>query len=103
VKSLNEKTEICEVGTFAQGNGRRIEDLLTPGASLSESSGILAMLAHRMARLPAVTRKILAMYFHENLPKAGIAACLDLPVWRIDEILGQTIGLLQNDLRRFSR
>ena len=49
-------------------------------------------------QLPLASKKLLAMYYYENLPISGIAACFNLPAWRIYEILRQTVGLLGNDL-----
>jgi hypothetical protein len=50
------------------------------------------------AQLPLGSRKLLAMYYYENLPTSWIAACFNLPACRVDEILTQTVGLLRNDL-----
>jgi len=48
--------------------------------------------------LPLASKKLLAMYYYENLPISGIAGCFNLPACRIYEILRQTVGLLGNDL-----
>jgi RNA polymerase sigma factor FliA len=64
---------------------------------------LLPLLAQRIARLPLRAKKVLAMYYYENLPVPGIATCLDLPAWRITEILTQTVCLLRNDLAHSDR
>jgi hypothetical protein len=43
------------------------------------------------------------MYYYENLPVPGIATYLDLPAWRITEILTQNVCLLRNDLPNSDR
>jgi hypothetical protein len=62
---------------------------------------LLLLLAQRIGRLPPGSKKILAMYYHENLSVPGIATYFDLPGWRITEILTQTVCLLRNDLPKF--
>jgi RNA polymerase sigma factor FliA len=64
---------------------------------------LLPLLAQRLARLPLRAKKVLAMYYYENLPVPGIATYLDLPAWRITEILTQTVCLLRNDLPNSDR
>jgi len=98
---------MCDVTSVAEESGRGIncvstESLSAPASKALERAQALSMLALRMAGLPSVAKKVLAMYFHENLSIRGIAACLELPQWQIEEILRQTIGLLQNDLAQIS-
>jgi DNA-directed RNA polymerase specialized sigma subunit len=69
-----------------------------PGLNVLERKEVLPLLAQRIAQLPLASKKLLAMYYYENLPISGIAACFNLPAWRIYEILRQTVGLLGNDL-----
>jgi DNA-directed RNA polymerase specialized sigma24 family protein len=71
---------------------------LMPGLEVLERKEVLPRLAQRIAQLPLASKKVLAMYYYENLPISGIAAYFNLPACRIDEILTQTVGLLQNDL-----
>jgi DNA-directed RNA polymerase specialized sigma subunit len=63
-----------------------------------EHKEVLSLLAQRIAQLPLASKKILAMYYYENLPISEIAACFNLPACHIEEILTQTVGLLRNDL-----
>ena len=69
-----------------------------PSLDVLERKEVLPLLAQRVAQLPLTSKKLLAMYYHENLPISGIAACFNLPACRIYEILRQTVGLLGNDL-----
>jgi len=63
---------------------------------------VLPILAQRIAQLPLISKKILAMCYYENLSISEIAACFNLPASRIDEILTQTVGLLGNYLLNVS-
>ena len=69
-----------------------------PSLNVLEQKEVLPLLAQRIAELPLVSKKVLAMYYYENLPISGIAACFNLPACRIYEILKETVGLLGNDL-----
>ena len=69
-----------------------------PSLNVLEQKEVLPLLAQRIAQLPLASKKVLAMYYYENLPISGIAACFNLPACRIYEILRQTVGLLGNDL-----
>jgi DNA-directed RNA polymerase specialized sigma subunit len=69
-----------------------------PSLKVLERKEVLPLLAQRIAQLPLASKKVLAMYYYENLPISGIAACFNLPACRIYEILRQTVGLLGNDL-----
>jgi len=61
----------------------------------SEREEILALLVQRIAVLPAATKKILALYYHENVPLSEIAAGFNLSERQSREILSQTLGLLR--------
>ena len=69
-----------------------------PRLDVLERKELLPLLAQLIAQLPLGSRKLLAMYYYENLPTSWIAACFNLPACRVDEILTQTVGLLGNDL-----
>ena len=43
-----------------------------------EPEDIVALLAQRMAKLPAVQRKVLAMYYYEEMQLRDIATCFGL-------------------------
>jgi hypothetical protein len=59
----------------------------------------LLRLAHRLARLPLAWKKILAMYYYENLPISGIATGFNVPAWRIADILAQTVDLFRSEVQ----
>ena len=61
---------------------------------------ILSLLVERIARLPSTPKKVLAMYYYENLQPAEIAACLGLNEHDIELIRVQTVSLLKTDLFR---
>jgi hypothetical protein len=72
-----------------------------PSLNVLERKEVLPLLAQRIAQLPLASKKLLAMYYHENLPICGIAAFFNQPACRIYEILRQTVGLLGNDLLKY--
>ncbi len=74
-------------------NGPRI-----PSLDVLERKEVLQVFAQRIAQLPLESKKVLAMYYYENLPISEIGDCLNLPASRVDEVLTQTVGLLRNDL-----
>ena len=59
---------------------------------------VLSILAQRMAELPATPKKVLAMYYYENMRISEIADCFRLTESRICQIHTQTLGLLRNFL-----
>ena len=73
-----------------------------PSLGVLERKEMLSLIAQRIAQLPLASKKVLAMYYHEELPISRIAACFNLPAWRINEILTQTVGLLGDDLMNVS-
>ena len=75
------------------------------GSLISEfipSNGVevSARLIQQIVQLPPTPKKILAMYYYENLPLAEIAACLGLTEREIDLIRARTVRLLRNNLGR---
>ena len=69
-----------------------------PSLDVLERKEVILLLAQRIGQLPLASKKLLAMYYYEDLPISGIAACFNLPASRIYEILTQTVGLLGKDL-----
>jgi RNA polymerase sigma factor FliA len=63
-----------------------------------ERKEILSLLAQRMAKLPEIQKKVLAMYYYENMKLSEIAACFGLTESRICQIHTQTVGVLRNYL-----
>src|SRR6516225_9607852 len=71
---------------------------LISSLGVSERKELLRLVAQRIAELPLPSKKVLAMYYYENLPITGIAACFNLPARQIEEIFTETVALLENDL-----
>ena len=68
---------------------------------------VLELLTQRIAQLPRILKKVLAMYYYENLRTAEIATELGLTGNEIELIRTQTVRLLRNkligDLRQSDR
>jgi DNA-directed RNA polymerase specialized sigma subunit len=64
----------------------------------SDRNKVLKLLAQRIAQLPQIPKKVLAMYYYENLGTAEIATGLGLTENEIELIRTQTVRLLQNKL-----
>jgi DNA-directed RNA polymerase specialized sigma subunit len=57
---------------------------------------ILPLLVRRIEQLPPKAKKILAMYYHEKMKLSEIATCFRLSEYEIDDILTQTVDLLNS-------
>jgi RNA polymerase sigma factor FliA len=77
------------------------DDFCTLAPDSLDRKEVLSLLAQRMAELPDTPKKVLAMYYHENMRLSEIAACFKLSESRICQIHTQTIGLLRNYLDRY--
>ncbi len=60
------------------------------------------LVVQQMQKMPEVTRKVLAMYYHENLRLAEIAAVFNLTEGRISQIHTQAVLSLRNFVRRIN-
>jgi RNA polymerase sigma factor for flagellar operon FliA len=60
-----------------------------------ERKDILTLLARRMTKLPTVPKKVLAMYYYENMRLLNIANCLGLAESRIRQIHLQEVTSLR--------
>lgn len=56
------------------------------------------LLAERMAQLPELQKKVLAMYYHENMQLFKIAAIFGVTESRVCQILGQAVTPLRDYL-----
>jgi RNA polymerase sigma factor for flagellar operon FliA len=74
------------------------DDSCIPAPDVLERKEVLSLLAQRMAELPDMPKKVMAMYYYENMRLSEIAACFGLTESRICQIHTQTIGLLRNYL-----
>jgi RNA polymerase sigma factor for flagellar operon FliA len=88
-----------------EGDGASLHELLadesdTTGRDSLEKAELLQLLTQRIAELPDVPKKILAMYYFENMRLAEIAAVFGVTESRICQIHAQTILGLRAWLRR---
>jgi len=88
-----------------EGEGASLHELLaddqdTTGRDNLEKAELLQLLTQRIAELPDIPRKILAMYYFENMRLAEIAAVFGLTESRICQIHAQTILGLRAFLQR---
>jgi RNA polymerase sigma factor (sigma-70 family) len=74
-------------------NGRTYEQ----GGNLKRKE-IISLLAERMAQLPELQKKVLAMYYYENMQLFKIAAIFGVTESRICQILGQAVTPLRDYL-----
>jgi RNA polymerase sigma factor FliA len=72
-----------------------------PALDVLEREEVLSLLTERMAELPDMAKKVLAMYYCENMPLSAIASYFGLTESRICQIHTQSIGLLRNYLVSF--
>ena len=56
------------------------------------------LLAKGISELPCLDKKVLALYYCENMPLGEIAACLDLSECEIEKIRAETVGLFRTML-----
>jgi DNA-directed RNA polymerase specialized sigma24 family protein len=64
----------------------------------SDRNKVLELLAQRIAQLPRTSKKVLVMYYHEDLRPAEIAAGFGLTENEIELIRTLTVRLLRNKL-----
>jgi RNA polymerase sigma factor for flagellar operon FliA len=88
-----------------EGQGPSLHDLLrdendVTGRENLEKAELVQLLTQRIADLPDIPRKILAMYYYENMRLAEIAAVFGLTESRICQIHAQTILGLRAYLQR---
>jgi len=74
-----------------------LDNLLT-SLGVSEQEKVLSLFAQRIAELPPEPKKVLAMYYYENMRLSEIAACFELTESRISQIRMKTVAALRNDL-----
>ncbi len=88
-----------------EGDGASLHELLADetdqtGRDTLEKAELLQLLAQRITGLPDIPRRILAMYYHEQMRLAEIAAVFGLTESRICQIHAQTILGLRGWLQR---
>ena len=64
----------------------------------SERDDVLSSLIQCIARLPEIQKKVLAMYYYENLELSEIAIGIGLTEYETDEMRAGALGVLQATL-----
>jgi RNA polymerase sigma factor FliA len=87
------------------GDGASLHELLADESDVTgrdnlEKAELLQLLAQRISELPDIPRRILAMYYHEQMRLAEIAAVFGLTESRICQIHSQTILGLRGWMQR---
>jgi RNA polymerase sigma factor for flagellar operon FliA len=77
------------------------DDSCIPALDILDRKEVLSLLTQRLAELPDTPKKVLAMYYYEDMRLSEIAACFRVSESRICQIHTQTIGLLRNYLVRY--
>jgi DNA-directed RNA polymerase specialized sigma subunit len=78
-------------------NCHRIGSLISEFGAL-ERGEVLSRLVQRIVQLPPTPKKVLAMYYYENLQLAEIADCLGLAEREIDQIRPKTLWAIETML-----
>jgi RNA polymerase sigma factor for flagellar operon FliA len=96
---------IDQTSEHQEGDGPSLHDLLrdendVTGRENLEKAELVQLLTQRIAELPDIPKKILAMYYFENMRLAEIAAVFGLTESRICQIHAQTILGLRAYLQR---
>jgi RNA polymerase sigma factor for flagellar operon FliA len=86
-----------------EADDQSLHDMISDDSSVSalevlERKEVLSLLAQRMAKLSDIQKKVLAMYYYENMKLSEIAECFGLTESRICQIHTQTVGVLRNHL-----
>ena len=64
----------------------------------SRRDDMVELLARCIAELPLTEKTVLALYYHEDLEPAEIAACVGLTEGELDQVRAETVGLLRTML-----
>ncbi|HEY0789509.1 MAG TPA: FliA/WhiG family RNA polymerase sigma factor [Chthoniobacterales bacterium] len=72
------------------------DDFSISAFEVLERKEMISLLAERIAQLPEMPKKVLAMYYYENLRLAEIAACFGLTESRICQIHTQAVTQLRH-------
>jgi RNA polymerase sigma factor for flagellar operon FliA len=72
------------------------DDFSVSAFEVLERKEMIALLAERIAQMPEVPKKVLAMYYYENLRLTDIAACFGLTESRICQIHTQAVTQLRH-------
>lgn len=65
-----------------------------------EREEIIALLAERISQLPELQKKVLAMYYYENMPLSEIATLFGVTESLVCQIRGQAVAILRKYLAK---
>jgi|SRR4029077_9003938 RNA polymerase sigma factor for flagellar operon FliA len=92
---MNATTALADDYANAEGRSSQDNSLILAFGVLKHKE-VLPQLIQRITELPQVPKKVLAMYYYENLHLSEISACFGLTESQIDDIRTQTVGLLHS-------
>ncbi|MET0262200.1 MAG: FliA/WhiG family RNA polymerase sigma factor [Rariglobus sp.] len=109
-KWVEESRPVCFVaidqpGDNDEGNGASLHEIIADQSEMPvrdrlEQEELMQLMARCIEALPDMQRKILAMYYHENLRLAEIALVFRLTESRICQIHAQTVLALRAAIQR---
>ena len=74
------------------------DDSCIPAPDALERKEIISLLVERIAQLPELQKKVLAMYYYENMRLSEIATLFGVTESRISQIRGQAVAVLRKYL-----
>jgi RNA polymerase sigma factor for flagellar operon FliA len=74
------------------------DDYWVSASDALERKEIISLLADRMTQLPDMQKKVLAMYYYENMQLSEIAALFGVTESRICQIRGEAVAVLRKYL-----
>jgi RNA polymerase sigma factor FliA len=94
-----------EVDTRTDFEDHSLHEIIPDDGSISapdalERKEIISLLAERMAQLPELQKKVLAMYYYENMRLSEIAALFGVTESRICQIRGEAVAVLRKYLTK---
>jgi len=109
-KWMEEAKPVCfvaidQTSEGESGDGASLHEMIADNAQVPvreriEQEELMQLVARRIETLPEIPRKILAMYYHENMRLAEIAAVFGLTESRICQIHSQTVLGLRACIQR---
>jgi RNA polymerase sigma factor for flagellar operon FliA len=76
------------------------DDSCISASDALERKEIISLLVERMAQLPELQKKVLAIYYYENMQLSEIAALFGVTESRICQIRGQAVAVLRKYLTK---
>ena len=108
LKSVNQEREVRRMPDLRPANTRKLLatmkakafDCRISAPDALEHKEIIAVLAERISQLPELQKKVLAMYYHENMQLSEIAAIFAVTDSQIFKIRGQALAVLRKYLAK---